>query len=191
MPGSLFKHAFSSTPTLGVFKALHHSAFINSCPIHIIMAKQVSAGLAYAVFRCTDARPMPQLLARFKAALENIKLAHEETKIPPQTEFSVFDIKAGIASVKSVPLAEVLVGKITAMEKAGANFLIHSKLPNASNDTTATNLGDVMNMLYGGTELFDNENQGRQKLLMDVFYRNGSGVYVSKLSEDSRGAPTT
>ena len=140
------------------------------------------AGLAYGVFKCSDPRPLPVLVARFKEALENVKKAHEKTKIPPETEFLVLDIRRGMTYAFTVDNAAGLMEKAEALEKDGANFLIRSSLAGVPNEIAARDLGDVLNMLYGGTELFDAENDGREKLVMDVFFRNGEGVFVSQLS---------
>ncbi len=139
-------------------------------------------GVAYGVFRCSDTRPVPTLIARFKEALENIRLAHDETGIPPQTQFSVSELAKGKAYTIFTDDALGFGEAIIALEKAGANYMIRSALPGAPNETAAQDLGDVMNMLYGGTELFDAENEGRAKPVMDVLYRNGKGQFVSQLS---------
>lgn len=144
-------------------------------------------GLAYGVFRCSDARPNSVVLARFKEALENIKAAHEETKIPPRTEFSVFDIRDGIAFAVIMDEADGLVADALAMKKRGANFMIRSSLPDAHNVIAARDLGDTLNMLYGATELFAAENEGREKLVMDVFYADDRDVYVSVLAAQISG----
>ncbi len=141
------------------------------------------AGLAYGVFKCSDPRPKPEVLARFKEALENIKLAHEETKIPLETEFAVFDIQEGKTQVRINGEEAALLNIITAVERKGANFMIFSSLPNAPNEIAARDLGDTLNMLYGGTELFDAESGGRERLVMDVFFRDGA-AYRSKLQLD-------
>jgi hypothetical protein len=109
-----------------------------------------ASGVAYGVFRCTDSRPAPALLARFKEALDNIKLAHEETKIPPETKFSVFGILDGVTHVRKLAGAGTgsLLEKISALEKAGANYIIRSALPDAPNAIAARDLGDTLNMLY-------------------------------------------
>lgn len=156
---------------------------------HLILARP-SAGLAYGVFRCSDQRPKPLLLARFKEALENVLKAHEETKIPPQTEFSVFSLVIGISMVKLDLDSSILspysryglMDKITAFRQKGANFLIRSSLPQAAHATAATDLADTLNMLYGGTELFD-ADQAPKKPLMDVFYEKEPGRYVSRMAE--------
>jgi hypothetical protein len=135
-----------------------------------------SPGLAYAVFKCSDPRPKPEVLARFKQALENVKLAHEETKIPPETEFQVFHINEGKPQVLVNGESAALVERIVEVEQKGANFMIFSSLPNAPNGIAARDLGDTLNMLYGGTELFDAES-GR--VVMDVFFREESGSYTS------------
>ncbi|MEW6035133.1 MAG: hypothetical protein AB1529_00840 [Candidatus Micrarchaeota archaeon] len=139
------------------------------------------AGVAYGVLKCSDPRPFPALAARFKEALENIKAAHDETGIPPETEFSVFDLRSGIAFSLLAEGAHGLAEKAEPLEKQGANFMIRSTLPMASNGIAARDLGDVLNMLYGATELFDAENEGREKRVMDVFYRDEKGAYVSQL----------
>lgn len=160
-------------------------------------------GSAYAVFRCSDPRPKQAVLDRFKQALDNIKAASEETKIPPETAFQVFGIQEGKDHFWTTEApVEVLVedGKmrargnylaigsfinnVEAMEQKGANYMIRSSLPSAPNETAARDLGDAFNMLYGGTELFDAENEGRQKLLMDIFFMDEKGAYVSKLSRE-------
>jgi hypothetical protein len=146
------------------------------------MAITYRSGLAYGVFKCSDRRPKAVLLARFKQALENVKLAHEETGIPPETEFSVFDVREGMKFALSVDGADGLGEKVVPMEKQGANFMIRSSLPDAPNAIAARDLGDALNMLYGATELFDAENEGREKLVIDVFYRHKSGVYASWLA---------
>ncbi len=134
------------------------------------------AGLAYGVFKCSDPRPKPEVLARFKQALENVKLAHEETGIPPETIFSVFDIHEGKVQVRVDGEDVALVSLIEVVERKGANFMIFSSLPNASNGIAARDLGDTLNMLYGGTELFDADG-GR--VVRDVFFREESGSYTS------------
>ncbi len=139
-------------------------------------------GKAYSVFKCSDPRPIPALIARFKEALENIKWYHDETGIPPQTEFSVFGLGYGKKYALAADGAVGLAQKIEALENGGANFMIRSSLPDAPNETAARDLGDVMNMLYGGTELFDAENLGRAKPIMDIFFRNEKGEFVSQLS---------
>jgi hypothetical protein len=146
------------------------------------MVNTPRAGIAYGVFKCSDPRPMSALIGRFKEALENIKLAHEETKIPPETEFSVFDLRRGMTYAIFVDDASGLAQKVEALEKDGANFLIRSSLPDAPNAIAARDLGDAINMLYGGTELFDAENEGRGKRVMDVFSRNDKGEFVSQLA---------
>jgi len=154
-------------------------------------------GRAYAAFKCSDPRPKPEVLARFKEALENIKLAHEETKIAPETTFRVFDIREGKVQVLVNGEEMCLVDLIEVVEKKGANFMIFSSLPNepnttsksfpelnlyplplpyAPNDIAARDLGDVINMLYGGTELFDAEGG---LVVRDVFFREESGSYTS------------
>lgn len=146
-------------------------------------AGQVShPGVAYGVFKCSDPRPMAALVERFKGALENIKKAHEETGIPPQTDFCVFSLSYGKKFALAADGAAGLGQKIEALESGGANFMIRSLLAEAPNEVAARDLGDVMNMLYGGTELFDAENEGREKPVMDVFYRNEKGEFVSQLS---------
>lgn len=140
------------------------------------MVNTTNAGRAYGVFKCSDPRPLPALVARFKEALENVKLAHEETGIPPQTEFSVFDIRSGMTHVLVVEGSDALVEKITVLVQNGANLMIQSVLPVASNAIAARDLGDTLNMLYGGTELFDAENEGREKRVMDVFYKDEKGA---------------
>jgi len=77
-----------------------------------------------------------------------------------------------------------LMSSIEVLERKGANYMIFSSLPNAPNEIAARDLGDAFNMLYGGTELFDAENEGGQKLVMDIFFRDEKGVYVSKLSRE-------
>ncbi len=146
----------------------------------MIMARP-SAGFAYGVFRCSDPRPVPALLARFKEALENVKRAHEETKIPPETQFTVFSIRNGVAYIRGLAGVgtEGLLEKIAVVEKKGANFIIHSCLPDAPNEIAARDLGDTLNMLYGGTELFDNENAGLEKPIRLVFYEH-DGQYVTR-----------
>jgi hypothetical protein len=149
--------------------------------INKIMVTTPRAGIAYGVFKCSDHRPMSALIGRFKEALENIKLAHEETKIPPETQFSVFDLRKGMAYVLFVDNATGLAQKVDALEQAGANFVIRSSLPDAPNAIAARDLGDVINMLYGGTELFDAENEGREKRVIGIFSRNDKGEFVSQL----------
>jgi hypothetical protein len=146
-------------------------------------SKDSQAGLAYGVFRCSDQRPGPELLARFKLALENIIRASDETKIPPETVFSVFDIHEGKIQVRANGEGEALIGRIVVLENKGANYMIFSSLPNAPNEIAARDLGDTINMLYGGTELFDAENSGTP-LVMDIFFKNVGGAYVSKLEMD-------
>ena len=146
------------------------------------MAITPKSGLAYGVFRCSDTRPLPVLIARFKEALENVRLAHEETGIPPNTEFQVFDAKSGMEYAISADNALGMTLKAVTLITNGANMMIRSELPDAPNATVGRDLGDVMNMLYGGTELFDAENAGAAKRVMDVFYRNDKGEFVSQLS---------
>ena len=155
------------------------------------MAITPKSGLAYAVFKCSDQRPPLAVIARFKEALENIKGAHEETGIPPNTEFQVFDAKSGMEFAITADNALGMTLKAVTLMTNGANLMIRSELPDASNETAGRDLGDVMNMLYGGTELFDAENAGAAKRVMDVFYRNDNGDFVSQLSagltEEGRG----
>jgi hypothetical protein len=140
-------------------------------------------GLAYGVFKCSDPRPRPLVLARFKDALENVKAAHEETKIPPETEFSVLDIETGKYQVRVNGELVGLLNRIVALETRGANLMIISAIPGAPNEIAARDLGDTLNMLYGGTELFEAESEGRAQLVMDVFFRDGD-KYRSKLALD-------
>ena len=140
-------------------------------------------GLAYGVFKCSDPRPMPELLARFKGALDNIKAAHEETKIPPETEFSVLDIEEGMIQVRMNGELAELCNKIVEFERHGANYMIISALPGATNEIAARNLGDTFNMLMGATELFEAESEARAHLVMDVFFRDGDR-YRSQLALD-------
>ncbi|MFA5091290.1 MAG: hypothetical protein WC483_01485 [Candidatus Paceibacterota bacterium] len=155
------------------------------------MAITPKSGLAYGVFKCSDQRPLPALIARFKEALENIKGAHDETGIPPNMEFQVFDAKSGMEYAISADNALGMTLKAVTLVANGANLVIRSELPDASNATAGRDLGDAMNMLYGGTELFDAENAGAAKRVMDVFYRNDAGEFVSQLSaglaEEGRG----
>ena len=154
------------------------------------MSKTLQAGLAYGIFKCSDTRRPHQIIARFKEALENVKALHEETGIPPQTEFSVFDIRSGMAHLISADGAKAMAEHIVHLEVQGANYMIRSCLPGAPNETAARNLADTLNMLYGGTELFDAENQfaqanpGHSSLVMDVFFRAENGQYVSQLALD-------
>jgi hypothetical protein len=148
------------------------------------MNPQPKPGLAYGVFKCSDARPKPELLSRFKEALENIKNAHEETGIPPETEFSVFGMEDGKARI-CVDGEEGLIVMVEMLELKGANFIIRSSLPGSANAIAARDLGDVFNMLYGGTELFDAENEGRSEPVMDVLFRHDeTGRYVSRMELD-------
>jgi hypothetical protein len=158
----------------------------------------VLAGRAYAVFKCSDERPFPVLSGRFREALENILRAHEETKIPTDTKFQVFDVNAGLEFAITMDHAVGLAPHVDVIAKKGANYMIRSELPGASNETAATDLGDVMNMLYGATELFDAENPDAcaaaeqqdgvprvpNPLIMDIFYQESPGVFVSKLTMD-------
>lgn len=89
---------------------------------------QARPGLAYGVFKCADPRPKPELLARFKEALENIKAAHDETGIPPDTGFEVHGIEEGKIAFQG---EEGLAGHIEAVESKGANFVIRSSLDGA------------------------------------------------------------
>jgi len=146
------------------------------------MANISKHGTAYGVLKCSDLRPMPALIARFKEALENIRLAHDETGIPPETGFSVFDIRSGISFTLQADGSDALVENIRALESKGANLMVRSELPGASNAVAARDLGDAINMLYGGTELFDAENEGRANPVMDIFFKNGIGKWESQLS---------
>ncbi len=94
----------------------------------------------------------------------------------------VSDLAGGMQFAVTLDGALGLPQKVEALERAGANYFLRSTLPDAPNSAAARDLGDVMNMLYGGTELFDAENEGREKLVMDVFYRNEKGEFVSQLS---------
>jgi len=160
--------------------------------------KPLKSGSAYALIKCSDHRPRQVVLDRFKEALENIKRAGEETKIPPRTEFAVswierwpeiFDFKT---SVRGGPETDdkVLTNMIgiwivvSELSEKGANLMIRSQLPNTPHAVVASDLGDCMNYLYSGTELFDAENTGREKIVMDIFYKDGNGIYVSKLMAD-------
>ena len=125
------------------------------------------------------------MVSRFKEALENIKLAHEETGIPPETEFSVLDMAEGKTRI-CIDNEEGLIVNVEMLELSGANFIIRSTLPYATNAIAARDLGDVFNMLYGGTELFDAENGGRSPLVMDIFFKHENGLYVPKMEFDSR-----
>ncbi len=147
---------------------------------------QSNPGTAYAVFKCTDPRPAPLLLSRFREALENIRLASEETKIPPETGFFVTELAPVLASLRVNGAEAELVGKIEAVERQGANYLLQASLPGSSNAIAARDLGDVINMLYGGTELFDAESSGRELLVADIFFKDERGRYVSKLELESR-----
>ncbi|MEW6749098.1 MAG: hypothetical protein AB1295_05310 [Candidatus Micrarchaeota archaeon] len=80
--------------------------------------------------------------------------------------------------------ADALAEKAVALLKDGANLMIRPSLPEASNEIAARDLGDAMNMLYGGTELFDAENEGRATMVMDIFYKDVGGIFVSKLAMD-------
>lgn len=140
------------------------------------------AGKAYGVLRCSDPRPRQALLSRFREALENIKLATDETGIPPETEFRVLGLPE---EMRGIGLEDEAVPHVLAMIAKGANVMIRTLLPGAPNTIAARDLGDCINMLYGGTELFDAENGGRVKPLMDIFYRSESGAYVSKLELDA------
>jgi hypothetical protein len=126
------------------------------------------------------------LLARFKEALDNIKLAHEETGIPPVTEFTVLDMAEGKTRI-CIDGEEGIILKVEMLELHGANYIIRSSLPDATNAIAARDLGDVFNMLYGGTELFDAENEGRSPLVMEIYFRHDvTGRYVSKMEIDSQ-----
>ena len=146
-------------------------------------------GLAYGVFKCSDLRPKQELSARLRQALENIKLASDETGIPRETQFSVFGIQEGKVQVRVNGETAALIEMIEVLERLGANFMIISSLPNATNAITARDLGDVFNMLYSGTELFDIEQETGIKPVMDVFFRDESGRYISKIDMDAQSPP--
>ena len=148
------------------------------------MTPQAKPGIAYCVFKCSDPRPAPALTSRFKEALENVKLAHEETKIPQEIDFFAIELYPVIATLRANGGEAELVGMAEALQRKGANYLIQASLPGSSNETVARDLGDAMNMLYGGTELFDAENEGRSPLLMEIFFKDDAGRYVSKMELD-------
>lgn len=140
-------------------------------------------GLAYGVFKCSDPRPRHEVLARFKEALENVKLAHEETKVPQNIEFTIHPLPEGIMYL-GISGDSVLVPYVMSFLTRGANFIIRAALPETTNEKTAHELGYTLNCLYGGTELFDAENEKRVRLVMDVFFRDGASPYLSKLRLD-------
>ncbi len=139
-------------------------------------------GTAYAVFKCTDPRPVPAQVERFKEALGNIMAVHEETMIPPETSFSVLTVPEAKVAFRG---EGALVEHICRMEGEGAGLVIRSSLPGAPNVDAARDLGDVLNMLYGGTELFEAESGGRERLIADIFFEDKGGRYVSKIEFDA------
>jgi hypothetical protein len=142
-------------------------------------------GLAYGVFKCSDTRPKLLLLARFKEALENIRLAAEVTKIPSEIDFFVIELYPVLAALRSNDCEAELVSEIAALERKGANYMLQASLPNNTNHQAAEELGFAFNCLYGGTELFDAENEGKFPLVMEIYFRHDvTGRYVSKMETD-------
>lgn len=151
----------------------------------MVLNAQQNPGLAFGAFKCSDPRPPQAVLSRLKGALENIKLAHEETKVPQDIDFFVMELRPILATLSMNGAEAELVGRMQAVEMDGANFFIQASLPGSTNLRTADELGFAFNCLYGGTELFDAENEGRSKLVMEVFFRHDiTGAYVSKSEID-------
>ncbi|HSB47757.1 MAG TPA: hypothetical protein VLD37_07135 [Candidatus Bilamarchaeum sp.] len=148
------------------------------------MNSHANPGLAYGVFKCSDSRPAPALLSRFKEALENIRLAHEETKVPPELDFFVIPLPHILPALRMNGADAEFTGKAEALQRKGANYLIQASLPGGTNRQAAEELGFVFNCLYGGTELFEAENEGRAPLVMDVLFKDEGGRFVSKLELD-------
>jgi len=146
---------------------------------------QTQPGLAYGVFKCSDPRPKIAVLARLKEALENIKLAHEETKVPPEIDFFAIELSPILSCLRINGGDAELIQRVEAVESAGANYIIQASLPYSTNHQTAEELGFAFNCLYGGTELFDAETEGHSPLVMEIFYRHDvTGRYVSKMEID-------
>ncbi|MEW6722248.1 MAG: hypothetical protein AB1324_03230 [Candidatus Micrarchaeota archaeon] len=143
----------------------------------------VKHGLAFGIFKCSDPRPPKQVLARLREALQNIKDASEETKVPQDINFTVLQLGGAVQRLWLAAETE-LVAKAEALEKEGANFIIRAGLPGATNQQAADELGFAFNCLYGGTELFDAENEKRSKLVAEIFYKDDGGKYVSKMEID-------
>lgn len=140
-------------------------------------------GLAYGAFKCSDTREPVALLKRMRQALQNMKDASEETKIPKEIEFSVFNLPEGMHKITLDEGPELVVVIEPLIEK-GANYVVKAELPGAENHVTAHELAYAFSCLYGGTELFDAENDGQAKLVMDVYFKQENGVWVSKLAMD-------
>ncbi|MCI0561574.1 MAG: hypothetical protein MN733_24055 [Nitrososphaera sp.] len=148
---------------------------------------QSKPGLAYGVFKCSDPRKPEDVRTRITKALENIKLASEETKIPPEIDFFVIELSPILTTLRANGGDAEFIEKIEAVERQGANYILQASLPNNTNHQAAEELGFAFNCLYGGTELFDAENEGRSPLVMEIYFRHDvTGRYVSKMEIDSQ-----
>ena len=140
-------------------------------------------GVAYGILKCSDPRPLHAVVDRFKEAMENIVKAHEETKVPAELEFYVSDIVSGMAHWGLQEDIAGIVPHAARLERQGANIFIRSSLQGRHNLTSADELGNVINILYCATELFDAQLDKRDSVVMDIFFCE-RGFFLSKFRFD-------
>ena len=68
-------------------------------------------------------------------------------------------------------------------ETKGANFFMQAALPEATNEKAAGELAVVMNILYSGWVVVGRD-ENDPKPILDIYFRNVEGIYVSKLQLD-------
>lgn len=137
-------------------------------------------GRAYAFFQS------PCTTQRIQRALDTMK-AHPDMNIPQAMEMVADRIRPlkrvtrENAPVRPVALGGPLLEIAATWARKGANYAVESSLPEATSQETAGVLGDVFNLLYSCSPVL-----GRAvKPIVGIFFRNGDGAYVSKLSADT------
>ncbi len=141
--------------------------------------RHAQLGIAYCAFKCSDRRPMADVIKGFQGALEDVKRATRLTSIHPDAEFSVWSLKEGMKTALFGD--ERKIGKIILfMDIQETNLFIQSSFPNRTNSHAASDLRDTMKLLQSGTRLFSCETERREDLPLSVFYLSDAGVYVAK-----------
>lgn len=167
-------------------------------------------GLAYGFFKAEKAThgmfpgspAVPVTRVRVARALSILK-ADTELGIDKGLGFHVsligINSAGGLRFRRAEPLVQVfgplepgdssqLISITFAMAVKGANCIVRASLAEASDERVACELGHAFNMLYPCAPMLvaveNNSKSEPAPVAMDIFFRNGNGLYVSKLGLD-------